>query len=89
MTFHYRLARTARQNLEEISDYWTSTAGPDIALETLRGIMETIITLSGQPRAGVLAERFGKGVRKFPTGTTSSIIVRTVQPESRSFTCFT
>lgn len=64
----YRLARTARRNLEKIADYWTSEAGQDVALEILGGIMETIITLSGQPRAGVAAEQFGRGVRKFSAG---------------------
>lgn len=64
----YRLARAARRNLEEIADFWTSEAGPDVALKIIVTIMETIITLSSQPRAGVIAQHFGKGVRKFPAG---------------------
>lgn len=65
---NYRLAQAARRNLQEIADYWTAEAGPDRALEVVAGIMETIITLSEQPRAGVAAEQFGRGVRKFPAG---------------------
>jgi toxin ParE1/3/4 len=64
----YRLARAARRNLEEIADFWTSETGPDVALKIIATIMETIITLSSQPRAGVAAEHFRKDVRKFPTG---------------------
>ncbi|MGH9326125.1 MAG: type II toxin-antitoxin system RelE/ParE family toxin [Terriglobia bacterium] len=64
----YRLARTARRNLQEISDYWTAEAGPEAALKVLNAVMETIIALSSQPRAGVVAEQFGKGVRKLPAG---------------------
>jgi toxin ParE1/3/4 len=64
----YRLARAARRNLEEISDYWTVEAGSGTAVEILSGIVETIIVLSSQPRAGVAAEQFGEGVRKFPVG---------------------
>jgi plasmid stabilization system protein ParE len=66
---NYRLARAGRRNLEEISDFWTAEAGQDVALKILDGIMETIITLSSQPRAGVAAEQFGRGVRKFPAGS--------------------
>jgi plasmid stabilization system protein ParE len=51
-----KLARAARDN-REFSEYWAGEAGPDAALEVLSGIMETIITLSGHPRAGVAAER--------------------------------
>jgi plasmid stabilization system protein ParE len=54
------------------TEYWAGEAGPDAALEVVSGIMETIITLSGQPRAGVAAERFGAGVRKFPAGKYTS-----------------
>ncbi len=68
MRLNYKLARAASRNLQEISDYWTAEAGPDVALGILSGIMETIITLSGQPRAGVVAEQFGRGVRRFPAG---------------------
>jgi plasmid stabilization system protein ParE len=64
----YKLARAARENLREISEYWADEAGPDAALEVVSGVIETIIILSGQPRAGVAAERFGAGVRKFPAG---------------------
>lgn len=40
-----------------------------MALKILKGVLETIITLSSQPRAGVAAEQFGRGVRKFLTGS--------------------
>ena len=32
------------------------------------GIMETLLTISGHPRAGVVADQFGASVRKFPAG---------------------
>ncbi|MBZ5523481.1 MAG: type II toxin-antitoxin system RelE/ParE family toxin [Acidobacteriia bacterium] len=68
MKFHYKITASARTNLQEIADYWTSQAGADAALRILSRILETIITLSNQPRAGVGADQFGTGVRKFPSG---------------------
>jgi plasmid stabilization system protein ParE len=68
MRLKYRLTRTARGNLQEISDYLVEKAGPNVAFEIVTAIMETIITLSGQPQAGVAADQFGAGVRKFPAG---------------------
>ncbi|MBZ5609606.1 MAG: type II toxin-antitoxin system RelE/ParE family toxin [Acidobacteriia bacterium] len=62
----YRLTRSAKRDLQEISDYWVGRAGPDVALTIMTGIVKTIITLSSQPNAGVLAPQFGSGVRKFP-----------------------
>jgi plasmid stabilization system protein ParE len=68
MSLKYRLARSARANLREISDYLVENAGPNVAFHIITAIMETIITLSGQPRAGVVADQFGADVRKFPAG---------------------
>jgi toxin ParE1/3/4 len=68
MRFKYRLARSARANLQEISDYWAENVGPYVAFQIVNAVMETIVTLSGQPRAGVVADQFGAGVRKFPAG---------------------
>jgi plasmid stabilization system protein ParE len=68
MKFGYKLARSARQNLQQVSDYWTAEAGEEVALRIVTAILETIITLSGQPRASVAAEQFGSGVRKFAAG---------------------
>jgi|ERR1700722_11391840 len=68
MRFRYKLARSARRNLQEISDYWMAQAGEGVALRVVTGILETIITLSSQPRAGAPAEQFGEGVRKFAAG---------------------
>jgi toxin ParE1/3/4 len=68
MRLKYRLARAARGNLQEISDYLVENAGPNAALQIITAIMETIVTLSGQPRAGVVADQYGAGVRKFPAG---------------------
>jgi plasmid stabilization system protein ParE len=64
----YRLARSARWNLQEISDYWTAEAGEDVALRIVTRILDTITTVSGQLGAGVAAETFGERVRKFPAG---------------------
>jgi plasmid stabilization system protein ParE len=68
MRFRYKLARAAKRNLQEISDYWTVEADEDVALRVVTGILETIITLSSQPRAAAPAEQFGEGVRKFAAG---------------------
>ena len=68
MKARYRLTRTARRDLQEIADYWTIEASEDVALKVLTGILETIITVSGQPKAGVAADQFGANVRKFPAG---------------------
>lgn len=68
MRFRYKLARSAKRNLQEISDYWTAQAGEDVTLRVVTGILETIITLSSQPKAGAAAEQFGEGVRKFAAG---------------------
>jgi plasmid stabilization system protein ParE len=59
MTSGYKLARPARRDLQEISDYWVAQAGEDVALRIVTGILETIITLSSQPKAGAPAEQFG------------------------------
>jgi plasmid stabilization system protein ParE len=37
-------------------------------VRVVTGILETIITLSSQPKAGAPAEQFGEGVRKFAAG---------------------
>jgi toxin ParE1/3/4 len=68
MNLAYKLARSARRDLQEVSDFWTSEVGEEIALRVVGGVMETIITMSGQPRAGVAADQFGASVRKFPAG---------------------
>ena len=68
MKFRYRLAHSAKRDLQEISDYWTHKAGQDVALDIVTGILETVITLSWQPRIGIRADQFGVGVRKFPAG---------------------
>lgn len=63
-----RLARSARRDLQEISDFWTFEAGEDFAFRVVSAVMETIITMSGQPDAGIAADWFGFGIRKFPAG---------------------
>jgi plasmid stabilization system protein ParE len=68
MTFGYKLARAAKRDLQEISDYWVVQAGEVVALRIVTGILETIITLSSQPKAGARAEQFGGSVRKFAAG---------------------
>ena len=68
MRFRYRLSASARRDLQEISDYWTSEAGEEVALRLITALLETVITISRQPKAGVAAESFGAGVRKFPAG---------------------
>ena len=68
MRFSYKLARSARRNLQAIADYWMARAGEGVALRIVSGILETIITLSSQPRAGTPAEQFGDAVKKFAAG---------------------
>jgi plasmid stabilization system protein ParE len=50
MRFNYILARSARRNLQEVSEYWMVQAGEDVALRVVAEIVETIITISSQPR---------------------------------------
>jgi len=57
----YRLARSARRNLQQISDYWVSEGGEEVALRVIGGILETIITLADHSRAGVAVEQYGAG----------------------------
>lgn len=64
----YRITRSAKRNLQEISDYWAECAGPDVALTVVTSITETMITLADQPKAGMVAGDFGEGMRKFPAG---------------------
>jgi plasmid stabilization system protein ParE len=45
MRFSYKLARSARRNLQAIADYWMARAGEGVALRIVSGILETIITL--------------------------------------------
>lgn len=68
MTATSRLARAARRDLQEISDYWTVAAGEDVASRVVGGVIETVITISHHPQAGVAADQFGDSVRKFPAG---------------------
>jgi len=68
MKFRYSLTRTARRDLQQISDYWTAEAGEDMAVRIVAGILDTVITLSLLPMAGVAVEQFGLSVRKFPAG---------------------
>jgi len=62
----YRITRLARLDLQEISDYWAFDASEDVASRVLDSIIETVITISHHPQAGVAADQFGDGVRKFP-----------------------
>jgi toxin ParE1/3/4 len=68
MRSRYRLARSARRNLQQISDYWVNEAGEEVALRIVTGILEPIAALAEHPRAGLAAEQFGASVRKFPAG---------------------
>ena len=68
MRSRYRLARSARRDLQRISDYWLNEAGEEVALRVIEGILETIIVLAEHPRAGMTAEQFEDAVRKFPAG---------------------
>lgn len=68
MSVAYRLTRSARRDLQEIADFWTAKAGEVSALRVLNRVVETIVILAEQPKAGVAAENFGSGVRKFPAG---------------------
>ncbi len=68
MTATYRIARSARRDLQEISDYWIFEAGEDVASRVVGGVIETVITISHHPHAGVAADQFGQRVRKFPAG---------------------
>jgi toxin ParE1/3/4 len=68
VTFRYKLARSARRDLQKISDYWTAEVDQEVALKIVTGILEAVIMLSAHPDAGVLAGQFGAGVRKFPAG---------------------
>jgi plasmid stabilization system protein ParE len=71
-----RLARSARRDLQAeapikgasqaIADYWTSEVGEQRAFEIVAGVLETFVTMSAHPRAGVVASQFGAEVRKFP-----------------------
>jgi len=68
MSATYRIARSARSDLQEISDYWTSEAGEDVASRVVGGVVETMTTISHHPQAGIAADQFGERVRKFPAG---------------------
>jgi plasmid stabilization system protein ParE len=68
MKLRYVLTRSARRDLQQISDYWTAEAGEDAAMRIVAGILETIIMISGLPRMGIAAAQFGERVRKFPAG---------------------
>jgi plasmid stabilization system protein ParE len=52
MSFRYKIARSAKRDVQEVSDYWSAQAGEGVALRVVNRILETIITLSSQPRAG-------------------------------------
>ena len=68
MYWRYRLSRTAKRELQDISDYWSERAGPDYAVRILAKLIDTILLFSQQQRAGRPAEDFGPGVRRFPAG---------------------
>ena len=63
MTATYRLARSAWRDPQEISCYWTSEAGEEVALRVASGAIETMITISHYPQAGVAADQSGARVR--------------------------
>jgi len=88
MTPICKLARSAWRDLQEVSDYWTSEIGEKQALQVVGGVMETLVAISGHPRAGVVADQFGAGVRKFPAGRYRSITAH-IPRASRFCMCFT
>jgi plasmid stabilization system protein ParE len=57
-----RLARSARRDLQEIADYLTSEAGEQRALEIIARVLETFVTMSAHPGAGVYYRPWSKGI---------------------------
>lgn len=68
MTPAYKLTRSARLDLQEISDHCISEASEEAALRVVRRVIETMVAISHHPQAGVAAGQFGTRVRKFPSG---------------------
>jgi hypothetical protein len=54
MTATFRIARSARRDLQEISDFWTSESGEELALRVIAGIIE----------AGKWRTRSGEGLAR-------------------------
>jgi plasmid stabilization system protein ParE len=78
MTGGYRITRRARRDFQEIAEYWTLEAGEKSALKVVCGILEKIITMSGYPRAGVAADRFGDRTKSPRAVTTRCLGYRAV-----------
>jgi len=68
MTSRFQIARPAKRDLQEITDYCTAEWGFEAAATVVNRIMEVIKMLANYPMAGVAAEQFGASVRKFPAG---------------------
>jgi plasmid stabilization system protein ParE len=72
MIWPYRLSRSARRDLQEISDYWTERAGPEVALGIISEVIETILLLSQQQGMGARWKSSGRVCEGFRQADTSS-----------------
>jgi toxin ParE1/3/4 len=65
---HYRVSRSAQQDLDEIFLYWAERAGLKTADRLIDNITDRFWLLGEHPDAGSPAEEIASGVRFFPAG---------------------
>jgi plasmid stabilization system protein ParE len=63
----YRLLKGAERDLIEIARYIVEKASLAVAERLLAEIIETTIVLAAQPGVGRNEERYGKGMKSFPS----------------------
>lgn len=64
----YRVSRQAKQDLNEIFDYWAGRAGLEVADRLIDRILERFWLLGEHPGAGRRSDEIAAGVRSFPAG---------------------
>ena len=65
---HYRIARPAQRDLEEIYIYWAERTNPDVAGRILDSLIDRFWLLGEHPDAGRKLDDIAPGVRCFPAG---------------------
>ena len=63
MASTYSLTHSARRDLRDIRE-----ADEDVAIRVIGSLIDTILTMSLHPHAGVAEDWIETGVRKFPVG---------------------
>lgn len=63
-----RILKTARQDMDDIYDYWVQRAGPETTRSLIYSITDLFLLIAEFPLVGRACDEIAAGVRVFPSG---------------------